>query len=92
VETGYLRSPRLMTSFALQQQAGGGTTAPNGGASGSYAPGAGQQQAGNDRWADFAPVARSIMEVVSNDGAASDEGLHVAEIARRVGSSGDEMM
>jgi hypothetical protein len=87
-----LRSPRLMTSFALQQQAGGGTTAPNGGASGSYAPGAGQQQAGNDRWADFAPVARSIMEVVSNDGAASDEGLHVAEIARRVGSSGDEMM
>jgi hypothetical protein len=32
------------------------------------------------------------MEVVSAEGAQNDEGLHVAEIARRVGSSGDEMM
>jgi hypothetical protein len=32
------------------------------------------------------------MEVVSSEGAQNDEGLHVAEIARRVGSSGDEMM
>ncbi|KAJ9123541.1 hypothetical protein QFC24_003756 [Naganishia onofrii] len=71
---------------------GGGAAAPNNGASNSYAPGAGQQQSANDRWAEFPPVARSIMEVVSSEGAQNDEGLHVAEIARRVGSSGDEMM
>ncbi|KAJ9117898.1 hypothetical protein QFC20_000179 [Naganishia adeliensis] len=78
------RNPGMQTS--------GGAAPQNGPASNSYAPGAGQQQAGNDRWAEFGPVAKSIMEVVSAEGAQNDEGLHVAEIARRVGSSGDEMM
>lgn len=86
-------SPLEINDFSCpQQQTSGGAAPQNGAASNSYAPGAGQQQAGNDRWAEFGPVAKSIMEVVSAEGAQNDEGLHVAEIARRVGSSGDEMM